>query len=343
MKRILVIEDNTEVRENIAEILELSDYEVDTAENGKIGVERALANPPDLILCDVMMPELDGFGVLYILEKNPATATIPFVFLTAKSEKSDFRKGMNLGADDYITKPFDDVELLDAIEMRLKKSARIPKAVSPMRTLIDESRGQQELENLSAKGENRILQKKEYLFREGDRPRWLYHVQSGRIKVGLTNEIGKEYITQIYSEGDFIGESNLLKELPYPESAIALEDSQVRLIPKKDFLDILHSNPDLSSRLLQLMADDVLSKEQQLLSLAYNSIRKRVAEALVKLQEQSNTGTFSMQREDLAAMVGTAKESVIRTLSDFKKEGLVEIKGSQIRVVDLKKLEDMPN
>ena len=121
MKKILIIEDNPDVRENTAEILELSNYEVVTAENGKEGVKAASEELPDLIICDVMMPELDGFGVLRILSQNPVTATIPFIFLTARTEKSDFRKGMSLGADDYITKPFDDVDLLNAIEIRLKK------------------------------------------------------------------------------------------------------------------------------------------------------------------------------------------------------------------------------
>lgn len=106
MKKILVIEDNLEVRENLEEILELYGYDVETAENGKIGVHKALEKQPDLILCDVMMPELDGFGVLNILSRKDKTNGIPFVFLTAKSEKEDWRRGMNLGADDYITKPF---------------------------------------------------------------------------------------------------------------------------------------------------------------------------------------------------------------------------------------------
>ena len=121
MKKILVIEDNEEVRENLEEILELYGYDVDSAADGKIGVEKALKSPPDLILCDVMMPRLDGFGVLNILSKKSTTANVPFIFLTAKAEKTDFRRGMNLGADDYITKPFFKDELLAVIETRLKK------------------------------------------------------------------------------------------------------------------------------------------------------------------------------------------------------------------------------
>src|SRR3954471_21001033 len=122
MKKILIIEDNLEVRENTAEIIELSNYEVLTAENGKAGVEVALKELPDLIVCDIMMPVLDGYGAFHLLSKHKETATIPFIFLTAKSEKLDFRKGMEMGVDDYITKPFDGIELLNAIEVRLKKT-----------------------------------------------------------------------------------------------------------------------------------------------------------------------------------------------------------------------------
>src|SRR6202046_5113552 len=120
-KKVLIIEDNNDIRENVVEILELAGYQVFAANNGKTGVDLALKNVPDIILCDIMMPELDGYGVLYMLNKNPQMAAIPFIFLTAKAERLDLRKGMEMGADDYLTKPFDDMELLNAIESRLKK------------------------------------------------------------------------------------------------------------------------------------------------------------------------------------------------------------------------------
>ena len=127
MKKILIIEDNEDVRENTAEILELSHYIVFTAENGKTGVEIARQQKPDLILCDIMMPVLDGYGVLHLLSEDPETAGIPFIFLTAKSEMSDFRKGMEYGADDYLTKPFEGAVLLQAIKVRLDKAAQLRK------------------------------------------------------------------------------------------------------------------------------------------------------------------------------------------------------------------------
>ena len=121
-KKIVLIEDNTAVRENIQEILELAGYTIVAEPNGKKGVDAVLKEMPDLIICDIMMPELDGYGVLHMLSKNPKAAAIPFIFLTAKAERNDFRKGMEMGADDYITKPFDDIDLLNAVETRLKKS-----------------------------------------------------------------------------------------------------------------------------------------------------------------------------------------------------------------------------
>ena len=106
MQTILLIEDNDVIREDTAEILEISGYAVAQAADGKAGVALALAQPPDLVICDVMMPVLDGYGVLHIFHKNPRLAGIPFIFLTAKTEREDFRRGMELGADDYLTKPF---------------------------------------------------------------------------------------------------------------------------------------------------------------------------------------------------------------------------------------------
>lgn len=124
MSKIAVIEDNNEMRENIEEILLLADYEVVTAENGKEGIELVKQEKPDLIICDIMMPEMDGYGVLYYLRKIPETSAIPFILLTAKTERLDMRKGMNLGADDYISKPFEETELLKAIESQLNKRKR---------------------------------------------------------------------------------------------------------------------------------------------------------------------------------------------------------------------------
>lgn len=125
MKKILVIEDEDFVRENILELLDVEGFEAIGAENGQVGLNLAKGIIPDLILCDVMMPGLDGYGVLRAIRQDALTASIPFIFLTAKAAKADFRQGMELGADDYITKPFTRAELLGAITSRLKKQATL--------------------------------------------------------------------------------------------------------------------------------------------------------------------------------------------------------------------------
>lgn len=125
MAKILVIEDEASIRENILELLEAENFEALGAANGKVGIKMAIAQMPDLILCDMMMPEIDGQGVLKALQAEPVTATIPFIFLTAKADKTDIRLGMEQGADDYITKPCTPQELLKAIAIRLEKQKKI--------------------------------------------------------------------------------------------------------------------------------------------------------------------------------------------------------------------------
>jgi DNA-binding NarL/FixJ family response regulator len=122
MKKILIIEDEPEMRRNITALLRYYDYEPVAAEDGQRGVEAARCTKPDLILCDVMMPEMDGYGVLQALQMDPELARIPFIYLTAKGEKDDLRSGMNLGADDYLTKPVTNADLIRAVETRLRRA-----------------------------------------------------------------------------------------------------------------------------------------------------------------------------------------------------------------------------
>src|SRR6478736_3455871 len=174
-RSILVIDDNTDIRENTAEILDLAGYKTFTAENGKRGVEVATKEKPSVIVCDIMMPELDGYGVLHLLRKNPDTQNIPFIFLTAKTERSDFRKGMEMGADDYITKPFDDIELLNAVEIRLKKSAILGKSYDPsyngLRHFLTDVKNAGMLQQLNEQLDPVHYERKQILYKEGKKPR----------------------------------------------------------------------------------------------------------------------------------------------------------------------------
>lgn len=351
-KKILLIEDNKDMRENTAEILELSQYKVFTAKNGKEGVELAQKNKPDLIICDIMMPVLDGYGVLHLLSKNTETASIPFIFLTAKAERTDLRKGMEMGADDYVTKPFDDIELLNAVESRLKKAEAMKKEFSKNIEGLDEfitsAKSIEDLKKLSEQRDVRTFKKKENIYMEDSYPRGIYFVVKGKVKTYKTHEGGKEFITGLYKEGDFFGYLDLMEEGKYTDSATTLEDSEVCLIPKEDFFSLIYKNAQVSQKFIKMLSDNLREKEEQLLKLAYNSVRKRVAEALVTLAnryKKDGEQNFSMNisREDLANLAGTATETTIRTLSDFKEEGLVDIKGGTIAVAHYDKLARMRN
>lgn len=344
MKKILLIEDNLEVRENTSEILALANYNVVTAENGKKGVELAQQEKPDLIICDIMMPELDGYGVLHILNKSAETAGIPFIFLTAKTEKTDIRKGMNLGADDYLTKPFDDTDLLNAIEARLRKSAMQQKlyeaTAEGLDDFIQDAKQVLNLKDLCKDKKTKAFKKKAEVFAEGDTPNSMYFVQSGSVKVFRSHPDGKELITNIYNANDFFGFEAILDGQAYHESAVAMQDSELITIPKSDFITLLQSHPDVSASFIALLCKKVTEKEKQLLHLAYNSVRQRTAEALLKVAQLKDAkDNIQISRDDLAKIVGTASESVIRVLSDFKDEGLIEIEGGKIKILQPQKLE----
>jgi DNA-binding response OmpR family regulator len=348
MKNILLIEDNQDIRETTAEILELANYQVTTAENGKLGVEAAMLNKPDLVICDIMMPVLDGYGVLYIFNQNENLQTVPFIFLTAKTDRTDIRKGMDMGADDYLTKPFHEIELLNAIESRLKRAEVMKKegtANTPeqFNDFYDEAKAKAELKSLSNERKISVIKKKHMIYMEGNEPMKLYFLKSGKIKTYNTNLDGKDFITGLYNEGSFFGHIALLEETDYKESAVAMEDAEIISIPKQDFLALIHRNHSVAQKFIKMLANSIAEKEQHLLGMAYNSLRKRTADALILLSKKYKNDkeanfAIKISRDDLASMVGTATESLIRTLSDFKSEKLIEIESGKIVIINEHKL-----
>lgn len=349
-KKILLIEDNTDIRETTADILEVAGYELYKASNGKTGVEIALREKPDLIICDIMMPVMDGYGVLHLLSRNEELSRVPFIFLTAKSERSDLRKGMALGADDYITKPFDVTELLVAIEMRIKKSEIARKEYDNSVDGVSEF-----LQNVSALHEFSISSlgkeisehgKKDILYRQGSYPKGVYFLSKGIVKTYKTNEQGKEFITGVYRTGDFFGYPALIEEGAHQESAMVLEKSEIAMIPKDDFVSLVYKNAQVSRKFMKILSNSLHERERQLLNLAYNSVRKRVAEALIKLSDRMADNSYvvsAASRENLANLAGAALESTVRTLSDFRQEGLIEITPNKIILLEYDRLAALKN
>ncbi|QMW06228.1 response regulator [Spirosoma foliorum] len=363
MKTILVIEDVPTMRANIAEILQLAPYQVVQAANGKEGIERARQTRPDLILCDIRMPDLDGYGVLHILRKDPDLATVPFIFLTALAEAADFRVGMNLGADDYLTKPFDDISLLGAVELRLKKGPVLAtdavvssdRLTNLRQAILEENNASQSLCDYYPTTQ---FNRKHRLYAFGSWPTSVYFISQGKGKLVKIDASGNQYITKLIGPGDFVGYQALLTQGPYTDTAELLEDSLVCTIPSVDIKALLDHQPVVANRLSQKLAIEVANLQEKLLKGAYQSVRKRVAEALLLVQRtfypQPNASLpeghmpsdrshnqslpMSLSRENWADLVGASTETVIRILGDLRADGLIEINGSQITLLDIDKL-----
>jgi len=352
MYHILLIEDNEDVRENTAEILEMAGYKVSTAADGKQGIASVQKDKPDLIVCDIMMPVLDGYGVLHMLGKNPATQSIPFIFLSARAERSDMRKGMDMGADDYITKPFDKSELLNAIEGRLKKMENLKKEyqqdIDGLSGFISDFSGKDALQKFMEEKQVNVYKKKQNIYSEGNFPNGMYYLNKGKVKIFKIHDYGKEFIVSLLKEGEFFGYSALLEGKVYEETAQALEDAEVIYLPKEEIFSLIYNNREVAKKFLQILTHDVSVHREQLLELAYSSVRRRVAEALLMLQARYHEATsepfnVAISREDLANIVGTATESLIRTLSDFREEKLIEIRDGKIFLLNEAKLKSFRN
>lgn len=347
---ILIIEDNTDIRESAAEILTLSNYIVLQAADGKAGVETSQRELPDMILCDIMMPVLDGYGVLHMLKKNPATAVIPFIFLTAKAERLDIRKGMELGADDYLTKPFDDMELLTAVETRLTKKRQhelfYSASLNEIAKLSPPETGAGEFAGAINELRVRHIKKGDNLYREGDLPAGLFVVLSGRCKTVKIADDGRELITGIFMKDEFIGISSLLSGTAYTESAFAMEDCSYCLLPKNVFDELLSKYTSVAEKFLKLLSGNIKEKDDQLIRMAYQSVRKRMAVLILHLSDAQGNPTESwlpVTRDEMAAMAGIATETVSRILTDFTDSQLIEKEKKLIRILDRNRLLHMQN
>ncbi len=348
MKTILLIEDDSALRENTAELLELSGFKVFTAPNGKIGIEKAKNESPNIIICDIMMPEIDGYGVLEAVTSEEKTKHIPFIFLSAKTEHKEIRKGMDLGADDYLTKPFDEEELLSAVESRLAKASILAMRKNSKEDQAEDDENLQNLNQLKNffcdEGQVVNYKKGETIFRKGDHSNSMFLILEGVVKTHTMDANAKELITGLYKADDFLGFTSFDDNIPYSETATAVENTEVVGVSKKYVKDILKKSQDVSLELVNLLTDNLSEIKQQLLKMAYSSVRKKTAATILQFVDIMNkkpSAPLRISRNDLATTAGIATESLIRTLSDFKKNGIIEIEGRDIHIIDLESLREI--
>jgi CRP-like cAMP-binding protein len=257
---------------------------------------------------------------------------------------------MEMGADDYITKPFAGNELLNAIQSRLKKVDIMKKQLSPdlkgLSELMSTLDNKKSLDDLKNESNTNTYKKKQIIYKDGSHPHYLYYIIKGKVKTYKTHEDGKDLVMDLYNDGDFFGYVALLEGASYKENAESMEATELALIPRKDFEMLINSNPATAQKFVSLLAKNLAEKEKQLLGVAYNTLRKKVAEALISLQKKYHINKkepylIDISRDDLATIAGTATESLIRTLSDFKSEHLIDIKSGKVVITDDRKLENL--
>jgi len=340
-KKILLIEDDQIVRDNTAEILQLANYEVLTAENGKTGLEKANVFKPDLIICDILMPELDGYGVMQIAMRNKDLQRIPIIFMSAKTKHEDIRKGMDLGASDYITKPFEESELLSAVATRLKRKAIMDGGLND--NVIKERKWRiEDIEEAFAHKERFEYRPGATIYCEGNVGNHVFYITRGEVKTYKVNEDGKELITELFSDKSFFGFTSFLAHKPYSENAEAIQPTEILKLEKLELLSLIKSNPQLGLNFIDLLSNDLDTVKEHLMHLAYDSVRKKTADAILQLTpESAKERVVRISRSDLASMIGIAKETLTRTLTDFKEEKLIRTNRNTIQVLNTKKLSNI--
>lgn len=345
MKKILLIEDDDIVRENTSEILTLANYSVKIAKNGKEGVTVAKLFLPDIIICDILMPCLDGYGVLQILSKTPELAHVPFIFLTAKTHHNDLRKGMELGADDYIYKPFEESELLRAIESRLKRTEafelkyKAPEVEQNSKfTSLDRVKN---IDQFLAKKKVYLFKKDEPIYCEGNLSNHLFLIKQGTVKTYQINTNGKEFNTGYYTNKEYFGLTSFVKKTPHFENSKAITETQLYKISNDEINLILNNNPHILCDIIHLLTSKSIATNTQLMLLAYGSVREKTAKKLLNLLDtypKKAGNEIFITRLNLANSIGIAKETLARTLHDFKEEGLIDISTKSLKILNKKVL-----
>lgn len=343
-KKVLLIEDDQTVRENTAEILELSDYDVETAANGELGIQSAIQFQPDIIVCDIMMPKLDGYDVLKALSQHPKTKRLPFIFLSAKTDRDDVRKGMNLGADDYLTKPFEEEDLIHAIESRIAKTKILLERENEDAEESNQLQSFEALKEVIKDFDVQIYDQNEVIYEAGQTANRVFLIERGVVKTHQIDQNGKELTTALFRDDNFFGQLSFTKTSNYVDNATAMEKTKLYEISIDDFRKFFNKNPQVMFEFIDNLGDSLNETKSQLVEMAYSSVRKKTAQTILVFAERlkkNKLNQIRISRADLAAVAGIASESLIRTLSDFKKKGIIQVEGRNIKILDFEALKNI--
>lgn len=347
MRKILLIEKDEDIRSNLAQVLELVNYEVFTAEDGQHAAELAKRETPDMIICGSLLPLLDGYGLFQELQSHPATQHSKVVFFTPKHLNGHGKETMHPieSQNGHLHSNGHSPVIRQQFVFSQKP---IDNTLEPTAEVIRLNGVEDVLDVLIKDRDILYYKKKQIIFSEGNCSRNLYFVKKGKVKIYQTNDIGKQLVVDLYAENDFIGYIPLIENSNYTEIAEALEETELIVIPRGEFNELIKTNQQVMNLFIHLLTKSVSEKKCQMIGLAYNSLRKKVADALVRINEKYNKEDaaefrIDISRDNLAAIAGTATESLIRTLTDFRTEKLIDISNNCIKILNKKRLEDLSN
>ena len=335
---ILVIDDVQDVRENVAELLELSGHHVLQAEDGYAGIRMAKQHGPDLIVCDIMMPGIDGYGVAEILARHRSTQHIPLIYLTAKAESIDFKKGLQKGAVDYITKPFEGHELVESVALRLKQiSASKPRDASDTgwKNWVEYLYTDAPVDLVGTPYDRLELPSEKVLFAQKEQANHVYFIRSGAIRWEYMDALGRSFCFNLSRGGDFVGWTFDFQEGSHAYTAIAVTPCELVRIPMVQVQELLLSQPGMALTWGEIELEQQAKLMTTTAGLLFGTARQNLARVLLSFAEwDGNHWVLDLPREILAKSTGLAYETVIRLISQFKADGLLVTKGRRISLLD---------
>jgi CRP-like cAMP-binding protein/FixJ family two-component response regulator len=336
MKRLLLIDSDPKESKKMTEILEIGGYKVELARQGREGLRKAEVIKPDLIISRIVLKGGDGFSILYSIRQDKNLAGIPFIMLAENAEREDRRRAMELGADDFISKPFSEPELLKSIEIQLTRYQQLKNKFSEKDKEADHQLLHEEpwVRLLIQDRKIQHYREGDQIYRNGNHPAYVYYLLEGRIKLYYLNEKGKELTTDIVTSGEFFGYESVLSNHEYKQNSMALIDSEILRISSDEFISIMQGDTSIANGLLKVISAKFSKKEGDMLSLAYDSVRGRIGLKLIYLSEKLNTDRLGISRKDLASLAGTSIETVVRVLSSLKEEGIIELHEHEIILKD---------
>lgn len=332
MAKILFIQ-NEKPDDFLLRGLIVNGWEYKILPEGESAIGQIKKYSPDVIILDVALNNFEASQILYLVKEDHILRSV--LVIGIGSDCSEYRSFMDLGGDDFFISPINPAHFLEVLKRRLKiQDSRIN---NPVEFISEEL---SELNDLKEKAKEELkVREGEYLFRAGKPARFLYYLRKGSVKTTLLDESGNELITSILMSNDFIGFKPLIEERVYYKDCIALENSTVLKIPRSDVFKSLSSNMQLIKSLLLNISKQYTSKEEDLLYIAYSSVKERLSVKLIELFKETKSLTITINREDLANYIGSTPETVVRALGDLKSEGHIKTKGSKISCENLKNFE----